>query len=78
MENRITEEDYNKYQEFIKFFMKHGKWKEMGIDESIKVHSHLAFLNILNNKIKANIFEVTKIVEPEPETKPKKKTKGKK
>jgi len=64
MENCFTQEDHNTFQEVVRFLIDKPRW-DLTTQEVLQLNKYLGFLNGLNNKIRENILEVTKVVEPE-------------
>jgi len=78
MDNKkFNEEDKEKVVEFLNLVAKHAKF-EMKTDEIIKYFKALAHMQqTILPKINANILEIKKVVEVEPQEEPKKQTKKK-
>lgn len=57
MENKFTEQDFDTFQEVIKFLVTKPTWS-LSTPEAIQLNKYLAFLNQVNSKIKSNILEV--------------------
>jgi len=73
---KFTEEDKEKFVEFINFVAKHARYPEKdngGPDTKfcIEYFKHLNFAQtVILKKIDANVFEVKKVVEAKDETPP--------
>ena len=57
MENKFTEKDFETFQEVMQFLIAKPEWR-LSTQEVMKLNKYLAFLNQVNNKIKANILEI--------------------
>lgn len=66
--SKFTQQDYDTFQEVVKFLINKPKW-ELSTQEVIQLNKYLIFLNSINTKIQSNILEITKVVEPEPKKK---------
>jgi acetone carboxylase gamma subunit len=68
---RLTEKDHENFNFFLKFVLDKARWNDLSTSQVLELNKHLSFCNELNGKIKANIFEISKVVEPPPPAKKK-------